>query len=62
MIRATDGTFVAGLESVLGRFRNTTLDDRIQELIEDIVRYCDSAEKITPGEDEYRNIGFFGEK
>ncbi len=50
MIRATDGTFVAGLESVLGRFRNTTLDDRIQELIEDIVRYCDSVEKITPGD------------
>ena len=47
MIRATDGTFVAGLESVLGHFQGLTLDDRIYELIEDIVRYCDSVGEVT---------------
>ena len=41
MIRATDGTFAAGLESVLGHFKGATLDDRIRELIEGIIRYCD---------------------
>ena len=50
MIRATSGTFVAGLESIFGHFRGTTLDDRIQELIGDIVHYCDQVEEVTPGE------------
>ena len=50
MIRATEGTFVAGLESVIGRFRDSTLDKRIGELIEDIFRYCDWVEKVTPDE------------
>jgi hypothetical protein len=48
MIRATDGTFVAGLVSVIGHFTDSTLDDRILELIEDIVRYCDWVEDVTP--------------
>ena len=48
MIRATEGTFVAGLGSVIGHFRDSTLDGRILELIEDIVRYCDWMEDVTP--------------
>jgi hypothetical protein len=48
MIRATEGTFLAGLGSVIGHFRGSTLDGRILELIEDIVRYCDWTEDITP--------------
>jgi hypothetical protein len=48
MIRATDGTFVVGLESILGHFRDSSLDDRIYELMEDIVHYCDSVEVVTP--------------
>jgi len=48
MIRATEGTFLAGLESVIGRFKDSTLDDRICELMEDIVRYCDWMEDVTP--------------
>ena len=50
MIRATEGTFVAGLESVIGHFKNSTLDDRIRKLIADIVRYCDWVEEVTPDE------------
>jgi len=50
MIRATEGTFVAGLESVIGRFKGVSLDSRIEELIEDIVRYCNWVEEVTPGE------------
>ena len=48
MIRATEGTFVAGLGSVIGHFRDSTLDGRILALIEDIVRYCDWVEDVTP--------------
>jgi hypothetical protein len=48
MIRATEGTFLAGLESVIGHFRDSTLDGRILELIENIVRYCDWTEDVTP--------------
>jgi hypothetical protein len=48
MIRATDGTFAAGLESVMGHFKGATLDDRIRELIEGIIRYCDRVDDITP--------------
>lgn len=48
MIRATDGTFVAGLGSVIEHFRDSTLDGRILELIEDIVQYCDWMEDVTP--------------
>ena len=48
MIRATDGTFVVGLGSVIGHFKDSTLDDRILELIEDIVLYCDWTEDVTP--------------
>jgi len=48
MIRATEGTFVAGLGSVIGRFKDSTLDSRILELIEDIVRYCVWMEDVTP--------------
>jgi len=48
MIRATDGTFVVGLGSVIGHFRDSTLDGRILELIEDIVRYCVWMEDVTP--------------
>jgi len=47
MIRATDGTFVAGLESVIGHFKGSSLDDRIRELIRDIVHYCGWVE-VTP--------------
>jgi len=47
MIRATAGTFVSGLESVLGHFRCSTLDGRISELIMDIVQYCDWVEEVT---------------
>jgi len=47
MIRATEGTFVAGLESVIGHFKGTSLDDRIRELIRDIVHYCGWVE-VTP--------------
>jgi len=50
MIRATEGTFVAGLESVLGHFRGSTLYDRIYELMEDIVCYCDWVEEVLPNE------------
>jgi len=50
MIRATDGTFVAGLESVIGHFKGSSLDGRIRELITDIVYYCDRVEKVTPNE------------
>jgi len=50
MVRATDGTFVAGLESVLGHFTDLPLDDRICELIHDIFRYCDLVEGVTPEE------------
>jgi hypothetical protein len=50
MIRATEGTFVAGLESVIGHFRETSLDGRILELLEDIVRYCNWVEEVTPNE------------
>ena len=50
MIRATDGTFVAGLESILGRFTDLSLDDRINELIQDIIYYCDLVEVVTPDE------------
>jgi hypothetical protein len=48
MIRATDGTFVAGLESVLGHFKGASIDDRIEELIKYIVSYCDLVEVVTP--------------
>ena len=48
MIRATEGTFVAGLGNVIGHFRNSMLDGRILELIEDIVQYCDWVEDVTP--------------
>ena len=48
MIRAAEGTFVAGLGSVIGHFKDSTLDDRILELIEDIVRYCVWMEDVTP--------------
>lgn len=48
MIRATNGTFASGLENVIAHFRSTPLDDRIRELIEDIVRYCDWVEGVTP--------------
>jgi len=48
MIRATEGTFVAGLGSVIGHFKDSTLDDRILELIADIFCYCDWVEDITP--------------
>jgi hypothetical protein len=48
MIRATEGTFVAGLGSVIGHFKDSTLDGRILELIEDIFCYCDWVEDITP--------------
>ena len=47
MIRATEGTFVAGLESIFGRFKDLSLDDRISELIEDIVQYCGLVEEVT---------------
>jgi hypothetical protein len=47
MIRATDGTFAAGLESVIGHFKDSTLDDRIRELIGDIVQYCHWVEKVS---------------
>ena len=50
MIRATEGTFVAGLESIFGHFRSSSLDDRILELLEDIVRYCDWVEMVQPSE------------
>ena len=50
MIRATEGTFVAGLGSVIGRFRDSTLNERIGELIEDIFCYCDWVEEVTPDE------------
>jgi hypothetical protein len=49
MIRATEGTFLAGLESVIGHFRNSTLGGRITALIADIFCYCDWVEDITPG-------------
>ena len=48
MIRATEGTFIAGLGSVIGHFKDSTLDGRILELIEDIFCYCDWVEDITP--------------
>jgi hypothetical protein len=48
MIRATEGTFVAGLESVLGHLMDSSLDDRICELMEDIVHYCNWVEEVTP--------------
>ena len=48
MIRATEGTFIAGLGSVIGHFMDSTLDGRILELIEDIVRYCVWMEDVTP--------------
>ena len=50
MIRATDGTFVAGLESIFGHFTGLSLDDRICELLEDIVRLCDLVEKVSPAQ------------
>ena len=50
MIRATDGTFVAGLESVLGHFTDLPLDDRIRKLIADIIYFCDLVEAVTPDE------------
>jgi hypothetical protein len=50
MIRATEGTFVAGLENIFGHFRGSSLDDRILELLEDIVRYCNWVEQVTPDE------------
>jgi len=50
MIRATEGTFLAGLESVIGHFKGLSLDDRIGKLIEDIVHYCNWVEEITPDE------------
>ena len=50
MIRATEGTFVAGLESIFGHFRGTSLGDQILELLEDIVRYCDWVETVQPSE------------
>jgi len=48
MIRATEGTFVAGLRSVIGHFVDSTLDERILELIADIFCYCDWVEDISP--------------
>ena len=48
MIRATEGTFIAGLGSVIGHFRDSTLDGRILELIADIFCYCNWVEDITP--------------
>jgi hypothetical protein len=63
MIRATNGTFVSGLESVLGRFRDTTLDGRIRELIEDIIHYCDWVAEVTPDDvDKAIKKGIPGEK
>jgi hypothetical protein len=50
MIRATNGTFVSGLESILGHFTSLTLDDRINELIEEIIRFCHWVEGVTPAE------------
>jgi hypothetical protein len=50
MIRATEGTLLAGLESVMGHFRDTSLDDRILELMEDVVHYCNWVEEVLPGE------------
>jgi hypothetical protein len=50
MIRATEGTFVAGLESVIGHFKGSTLDSRIEDLINDILHYCNWVEKVTPDE------------
>jgi hypothetical protein len=47
MIRATEGTFVAGLESVIGHFKGLSLDSRIEELVGDIIRYCDLTEEVT---------------
>ena len=48
MIRATEGTFIAGLGSVIGHFKDSTLDGRILELIADIFCYCNWVEDITP--------------
>jgi hypothetical protein len=48
MIRATEGTFLAGLGSVIGHFRDSTLDGRITALITDIFHYCDWVEDVTP--------------
>ena len=50
MIRATDGTFVSGLKSVIGHFKGLSLDDRINELIEDIFHYCNLVEAVTSDE------------
>ena len=50
MIRATEGTFIAGLGNVIGRFRGSTIDDRIEELIQVIINYCDLVEVVTPDE------------
>jgi hypothetical protein len=50
MIRATNGTFVAGLESILGHFTGLTLDDRINDLAAEIIYYCDRVEAVTPDE------------
>jgi len=50
MIRATEGTFVAGLENVIGHFKDSSLDRRICDLIADIFCYCDWVEEITPDE------------
>jgi hypothetical protein len=48
MIRAADGTFVAGLESVIGHFKNLSLDSRIKDLINSIFHYCTLVEGVTP--------------
>jgi len=50
MIRATEGTFVAGLKSVFGHFEDLSLEGKILELLEDIVRYCNWVETVTPSE------------
>jgi hypothetical protein len=47
MIRATEGTFVSGLESVIGHFKGLSLDSRISELIRDIFLYCNLVEDVT---------------
>ena len=50
MIRATDGTFVAGLKGIIGHFKGLSLDDRINHLIEDIFQYCNLVEVVTSDE------------
>jgi hypothetical protein len=48
MIRATGGTFVAGLGHIVGYFAGSPLDKPIGELLEDIFGYCAWTEGVTP--------------